>query len=57
MTKRYKLAILIGRYEPAHKGHFRNIAHASQIAENVHILIGSSYQPRTIKNPFTASER
>jgi bifunctional NMN adenylyltransferase/nudix hydrolase len=57
MTKRYKLAILIGRFEPAHNGHFRNFAHASQIAEQVHILIGSSFQPRTIKNPFTATER
>lgn len=57
MTKRYKLAILIGRFEPAHNGHFRNFAHASQIADRVHILIGSSFQPRTIKNPFTADER
>ncbi len=57
MTKRYKLAILIGRYEPAHNGHFRNFEHASQIAQNVHILIGSSDQPRTIKNPFSSDER
>lgn len=57
MTKTYRKAILIGRFEPAHNGHFRNIARAGQIADNVHILIGSSFQPRTIKNPFTSEER
>jgi bifunctional NMN adenylyltransferase/nudix hydrolase len=57
MTKKYKRAILIGRYEPAHNGHFRNFAHAATIADRLHILIGSSRQPRTIKNPFTADER
>ena len=35
----------------------RNLAYASQIADRLQILIGSSYQPRTIKNPFTATER
>lgn len=57
MTKKYKKAILIGRFEPAHNGHMRNLAYASQIADRLQILIGSSYQPRTIKNPFTATER
>lgn len=57
MSKKYKVAILIGRFEPSHNGHFRNFAYAATIAERAHILIGSSYQPRTIKNPFTAEER
>jgi bifunctional NMN adenylyltransferase/nudix hydrolase len=57
MSKKFEKAILIGRYEPAHHGHLRNFAYASSIAERVQILIGSSYQPRTIKNPFTAEER
>lgn len=57
MTTRYKKAILIGRFEPPHSGHFRNIVQAGNIAETVHILIGSAYQPRTIKNPFTCEER
>lgn len=57
MSKLYKKAILIGRFSPPHNGHLRNLAYASQIAEQVQVLIGSSFQPRTIKNPFTAQER
>ena len=57
MSKRYKLAVLIGRYEPIHNGHLAIFNQARAIAENVHVLIGSSYQPRTIKNPFTFKER
>lgn len=57
MTKRYKKAILIGRFEPFHNGHLRNTLYAASIADEVHILIGSSYEPRTIKNPFLCNER
>lgn len=57
MSKRYKLAVLIGRFEPFHNGHFANVIQALGIADRVQILIGSSYQPRTPKNPFTYSER
>lgn len=57
MTKTFKLATLIGRYEPVHNGHISNYTQAFSVAEKVHILIGSAYQPRTIKNPFTFHER
>jgi len=57
MSKRYKLAVLIGRYEPAHNGHLSIFKQAAALAENVHVLVGSSFQPRTIKNPFTFVER
>jgi bifunctional NMN adenylyltransferase/nudix hydrolase len=57
MTKRYKLAVLIGRFEPFHNGHLSNLIQAMDIADHVQILIGSSYQPRTPKNPFTFAER
>ncbi len=58
MTKKYKLAILIGRFQPLHAGHANNIYTAfNEIADNVQILIGSSFQPRTPKNPFTFAER
>ncbi len=57
MTKRFKKAILIGRFEPFHNGHLRNYSYAASIAEQVHFLIGSSDEPRTIKNPFTFQER
>ena len=56
-TKKYKRAILIGRYQPAHNGHFRNFSYAADLASTVHVLIGSAFQPRTPKNPFIAEER
>lgn len=57
MSKKFKLAVFIGRFEPFHNGHVVDIKHALSIADNVHIMIGSAFQPRTIKNPFTYEER
>jgi bifunctional NMN adenylyltransferase/nudix hydrolase len=57
MTKRYKRAILIGRFEPFHNGHLANSIQAMYLADKVQILIGSSFQPRTPKNPFKFHER
>jgi bifunctional NMN adenylyltransferase/nudix hydrolase len=57
MTKRYALAVLIGRFEPFHNGHMANVMQAFELADHVQILIGSSYQPRTPKNPFKYHER
>jgi bifunctional NMN adenylyltransferase/nudix hydrolase len=57
MSKKYKVAVIIGRFEPFHNGHKANIDQALLIADHVQILVGSSFQPRTIKNPFTFDER
>jgi len=57
MSKKYKRAILIGRFQPTHNGHLSNFIQAGLLAEKVIILVGSSYQPRTPKNPFTFDER
>lgn len=57
MSKRYKRVVLIGRFEPTHRGHLANYLKAIDIAERVIILVGSSFQPRTPKNPFTFAER
>jgi len=57
MTKRYSVAVLIGRFEPFHNGHLANMKQAFEIADHVQILIGSSFQARTPKNPFTYHER
>jgi bifunctional NMN adenylyltransferase/nudix hydrolase len=57
MTKRYKLAVLIGRFEPFHNGHLANVKQALDLADEAIVLIGSSYQPRTPKNPFSFYER
>lgn len=53
----YELAVVIGRFEPPHVGHGILFNKASMVAKKVLILIGSSYSPRTIKNPFTFEER
>jgi len=57
MPKKFKLAILIGRYEPSHNGHVNNFCKGYDIADKLYILVGSAFQPRTIKNPFTYEER
>lgn len=57
MTKKYKVATLIGRFEPSHMGHLSNFKQALEIADKVQILVGSSFQPRTPKNPFKFPER
>lgn len=57
MTKRYKRVVLIGRFQCLHNGHLANFLQALDIADKVIILVGSSYQPRTPKNPFRYLER
>lgn len=55
--KKYDLAVVIGRFEPYHAGHQILINKALMVADRVLVLIGSSFSPRTIKNPFTYEER
>jgi bifunctional NMN adenylyltransferase/nudix hydrolase len=54
---KYDLLIFIGRFQPFHLGHKQVIGDACNQARQVLILVGSSFQPRTIKNPFTYEER
>jgi bifunctional NMN adenylyltransferase/nudix hydrolase len=53
----YSLAVVIGRFQGFHSGHQILLAKAFSIADRVLVLVGSSHSPRTIKNPFTFSER
>ena len=55
--KTYELAVFIGRMQPPHNGHVRNIKKALEIADHVLVIAGSANQPRTPKNPFTVAER
>ncbi len=55
--KKYKLAVVIGRFEPAHNAHFALFDKALEVAENLVIVLGSHNSPRTIKNPWTTQER
>ena len=55
--KQYDYLVFIGRFQPFHYGHEEVIDKALSLADKVILLVGSSNQPRTIKNPFTFEER
>lgn len=57
VTKQYDYLVFIGRFQPFHLGHLEVLERARSLAERVIVLIGSSNQPRTPKNPFTFDER
>ena len=53
----YDTAILIGRFEPVHTGHLALLTRALEEAGKVIIIVGSAFQARSPKNPFTWEER
>ncbi len=55
--QRYKLAVIIGRYQISHAGHELLKRKALEIADQVVIIIGSSFQARNPRNPFKWEER
>jgi bifunctional NMN adenylyltransferase/nudix hydrolase len=57
MLKKHKYCVFIGRFQPFHKNHQAILENALKYSEKVIVLIGTANRPRTIKNPFTASER
>ena len=46
-------ALLIGRFEPVHSGHLALLQEALRQAPQVIVVVGSAWQPRSPKNPFT----
>jgi len=52
----YDYLIFIGRFEPFHL-HESVVQKALNLSQKVIILIGSAYQPRTLRNPWDYSER
>lgn len=50
-------AIYIGRFEPVHHGHLALLRHALAHARQMVVVLGSAWQPRSAKNPFTWQER
>lgn len=50
-------AVLIGRFQPFHYGHLALLQQALQAAQQVVVVLGSAYQARSPKNPFTWQER
>ncbi len=57
MSKMHTLAVFIGRFQPFHTGHLDVVESALAQADSLLMLVGSSYRPRSWKNPFTYNER
>jgi len=49
--------VFIGRFEPFHNGHAFVARHALERALKLIVLVGSAQTPRTLRNPWSASER
>ena len=57
MSKKYKVAAVIGRFEPLHNAHVEMFKRAGEMADKVVIIVGSANRPRTFKNPWLSRER
>ena len=57
MSKPYGTLVLIGRFQPLHNAHLEIIKRATALTDQLVVVVGSSKQPRTYKNPFTFDER
>ncbi|MDH5538059.1 MAG: bifunctional nicotinamide-nucleotide adenylyltransferase/Nudix hydroxylase [Rhizobacter sp.] len=52
-----ELAVYVGRFQPFHRGHLALLRRALALAPLCVVVIGSAFQARTPKNPFTWTER
>ena len=50
-------ALLIGRFQPFHKGHLAVIKKILGEADELIIVVGSSQHRDVVENPFSAEER
>ncbi len=57
MSKPYNSVVLIGRFQPLHNAHLEIIKRCTALTDHLVVIVGSSKQPRTYKNPFTFEER
>lgn len=53
----FDIAVVIGRFAPFHWGHYSLIQQALEQAKHVIVLLGSANRPRSIQNPWLATER
>lgn len=51
------LCVFIGRFSPLHKGHETVIQKGLASAPKMLVLVGSAFEARSYRNPFTVSER
>jgi bifunctional NMN adenylyltransferase/nudix hydrolase len=53
----FNALVFIGRFQPLHKGHEAIISEALKQAREVVVVVGSSFEARSIRNPFSFEER
>ena len=56
-TPPHELSVLVGRFQPFHDGHLSLLRQALGLAPRVVVVIGSAFQARSPKHPFTWEER
>lgn len=56
-NKQYELALILGRFQVFHKGHVEIVDKALEVADKVLILVGSSQESGTERNPFSYETR
>ncbi len=52
MPKKYQTALIVGRFQPFHKGHLHLFKEALQLADTVVVAIGSAYSDDHENNPL-----
>jgi len=52
-----KIGILVGRFQPLHKGHIEAIEFAENNSDKLYIIVGSAEKSNQKRNPFTFEER
>jgi bifunctional NMN adenylyltransferase/nudix hydrolase len=57
MENKHDVLVFCGRFQPFHNGHKAVIDRALEMAKEVVVVVGSSFQARSTKNPFTFEER
>lgn len=53
----FKLGVVLGRFQHIHNGHVTMIKTALNVCEKVLVLVGSSQESGTVRNPFTLYTR
>jgi bifunctional NMN adenylyltransferase/nudix hydrolase len=56
-SRAFDLAVCIGRFQPFHSGHLALVQEALRMARRCVVVVGSAYQARTPRNPWTWQER
>lgn len=57
MQREFDFAVFIGRFQPFHCGHLEVVKAGLTKADRLILLVGSSWQPRNPRNPWSHAER